>query len=53
MSPYFIEDSHFPYEAFDDGDLLYAQPDSDWDPEPLITAADAVSWEVIAELMPF
>ena len=32
MCPYFIEDLAFPYENLDDADLLYCQPDGDWDP---------------------
>ena len=45
--------SPYAYADLDDGDLLYAQPDSDTRPAPLNTAADAVSWEEIRDLMPF
>ena len=51
--PEFYDFTSSPYDYDDDADHLYWQGDSDTRPEPLITAADAVSWEVIAELMPF
>ena len=52
--PEFYDFTSSPYDYDDDSDHLYFQPDSDLDPEPLTDGlSDSVSWELLAELMPF
>lgn len=53
--PEFIDFSSNPFDYYsdDDADHLYSQPDSDWDPLTAGLSYDAVTDELLLELMPF